>query len=228
DLGQPNHTFDRHALHPDGIEIRMAREGEKMTTLDGEERALQASDLLICSGEDPVALAGIMGGETSKVEGETDALLLEIATFAPAVVRRTSSRLGLRTDASARFEKSLDPTLPERAGAHFARLLAEIQPDVRFPAPPTDVGDWTDPSHVLTLRPELVRRELGKEIPDEEITSILERLGFGVEKIDEGYAVAVPAARSTKDVHLDRDLVEEVGRIYRYGNIEEKYMRADI
>ncbi len=228
DLGQPNHTFDRHALHPDGIEIRMAREGEKMTTLDGEARALQASDLLICSGGDPVALAGIMGGETSKVEGETDALLLEIATFAPAVVRRTSSRLGLRTDASARFEKSLDPTLPERAGAHFARLLAEIQPDVRFPAPPTDVGDWTDPAHVLTLRPERVRRELGKEIPDEEITSILERLGFGVEKIDEGYAVAVPSARSTKDVHLDRDLVEEVGRIYRYGNIEEKYMRADI
>jgi len=228
DLGQPNHTFDRNALRPEGIEVRMAQEGEQMRTLDGEERALQASDLLICSGGAPVALAGIMGGEDSKVADETDALLLEVANFAPAIVRRTSNRLGLRTDASARFEKSLDPTLPERAAAHFARLLAEIQPNVRFPAAPTDVGEWSDPAHTLTLRPERVRRELGKEISDEEITSILERLGFGVEKQADGYAVAVPSARSTKDVHLDRDLVEEVGRIHRYGNIEEKYMRADV
>ncbi|MDG2333312.1 MAG: phenylalanine--tRNA ligase subunit beta [Myxococcota bacterium] len=228
DLGQPNHTFDRHALDSDGIAIRMAREGEQMTTLDGEDRALQPSDLLICSADRPVALAGIMGGEGSKVGDTTDALLLEIATFAPAVVRRTSSRLGLRTDASARFEKSLDPTLPQRAGAHFARLLRELQPEVSFPAPPTDVGEWTDPAHTLTLRPEQVRRELGKAIPDEEITSILERLGFGVEKDGASYAVAVPSSRSTKDVHLDRDLVEEIGRIYRYGNIEEKFMRADI
>jgi phenylalanyl-tRNA synthetase beta chain len=228
DLGQPNHTFDRHSLDPEGISIRMAREGEGMRTLDGEERALQPSDLLICSGDAPVALAGIMGGESSKVGDKTDALLLEVATFAPAIVRRTSNRLGLRTDASARFEKSLDPTLPERAAAHFARLLAEIQPDVRFPAPPTDVGEWTDPAHTLTLRPDRVRQELGKAIDDEEITAILKRLGFGVEAQADGYAVAVPSARSTKDVHLDRDLVEEIGRIHRYGNIEEKTMLAQV
>ncbi len=228
DLGQPNHTFDLKALHADGIEVRMAREGEHMQTLDGEDRALGPDDLLICSGDTPVALAGIMGGEGSKVAGKTDTLLLEVATFEAAVVRRTSSRLGLRTDASARFEKSLDPTLPERAAAHFARLLQELQPEVRFPAPPTDVGDWTDPAHTLSLQPERVRRELGKEIPDDEITSILVRLGFGVEKSGDGYSVAVPSSRSTKDVHLDRDLVEEVGRIHRYGNIEEKNMRADV
>jgi phenylalanyl-tRNA synthetase beta chain len=90
------------------------------------------------------------------------------------------------------------------------------------------VGDWTDPAHTLMLRPDRVRKELGKEIPDEEITSILERLGFGVEQQADGYAVAVPSSRSTKDIHLDRDLVEEVGRIHRYGNIEEKTMRAEV
>ena len=228
DLGQPNHAFDRDALDPAGIRVRMAREAEHMQTLDGEDRALEPSDLLICSGDAPVALAGIMGGEGSKVDARTTNLLLEVATFEPAVVRRTSSRLGLRTDSSARFEKGLDPTLPAKAAAYFARLLAEMQPEVRVAAPPTDVGDWVDPAHTLTLRPERVRQELGKEIPDAEIVGILERLGFGVEKKAQGFEVAVPSARSTKDVHLDRDLVEEVGRIHRYGNIEEKTMLADV
>ena len=228
DLGQPNHAFDRDALDPAGIRVRMARKAEHMQTLDGEDRALEPSDLLICSGDTPVALAGIMGGEGSKVDAETTNLLLEVATFEPAIVRRTSSRLGLRTDSSSRFEKGLDPTLPEKAAAYFARLLAEMQPGVRLPTPPTDVGDWVDPAHTLTLRPERVRQELGKEIPDAEIVGILERLGFGVEKKADGFAVAVPSARSTRDVHLDRDLVEEVGRIHRYGNIEEKTMLADV
>ena len=119
DLGQPNHLFDRNRIGAAGIVVRQAREGETIETLDGEERKLEPADLLICSGEEPVALAGIMGGEGSKVEGDTDSLVLEIATFAPAVVRRTSARLGLRTDASARFEKSPRPDAPaEDRGAH--------------------------------------------------------------------------------------------------------------
>jgi len=221
DLGQPNHTFDRSALSSDGIVVRNAREGEAMTTLDGEERKLQPSDLLICSGDVPVALAGIMGGESSAVEGETEALLLEVATFDPVGVRRTSARLALRSESSARFEKSLDPTLPARAVGHFARLLRELQPEVQFPAPATDVGEWNDPSHEITLRTERVRSALGKAIDDAEIGAILERLGFGVRAIDAGFAVRIPAARATKDIGIERDLVEEVGRIHRYDNIAE-------
>jgi phenylalanyl-tRNA synthetase beta chain len=229
DLGQPNHAFDRARLSDSGIEVRMARDGESMTTLDGEARALQASDLLICSGEAPVALAGIMGGEGSKVEGDTDSLLLELATFDAVTVRRTSSRLGLRTDSSARFEKSLDPNLPLQATGHFANLLRALQPDVRFPAPLTDVGDWQDPKLRIALRPQRIRQALGKALPDAEIVGILERLGFTVERIsDDRYDVAVPSARATKDISIEQDLVEEVGRIHRYGNIPEQSMLADV
>jgi phenylalanyl-tRNA synthetase beta chain len=235
DLGQPNHTFDARSLNDAGIVVRDARKGESITTLDGEERKLCEEDLLICAGDEPVALAGIMGGEGSKVGEDTSQLLLEVATFAPTVIRRTSTRVGLRTDSSARFEKSLDPTLPLAAAGHYARLLQEMQPQVRFPAPISDAGDWTDPAHSIPLRPERVRSALGEDIPDEEIVSILERLGFGVEGGGRGdpgecaqLSVAIPSARATKDIGIEQDLVEEVGRIYRYGNIPEQAMQAEV
>jgi phenylalanyl-tRNA synthetase beta chain len=219
DIGQPNHTFDRARLDPSGIVVRMAKDGETMQTLDGEERKLTSS---------PVALAGVMGGEGSKVEGDTSELLLEVAAFDPVVVRRTSARLALRTDASARFEKSLDPTLPMKAAAHFVRLLQALQPDVALPAPPTDVGDWQDPALRLTLRGQRVREKLGKAIPDAEIGDILERLGFEVSAQDAGFEIGVPSARATKDITIEQDLVEEVGRIHRYGNIPEQTMLGAI
>ncbi len=228
DLGQPNHTFDRRAIGDDGIVVRQAHAGETLRTLDDEERALVDTDLLICAGDTPVALAGIMGGEGSKVEGDTDALVLEVATFDPTVVRRTSARLALRTDSSARFEKSLDPTLPARAAAHFVRLLAELQPEVTLPSKLTEVGDGVDPAFSLRLRTDHVRRSLGKAVDDAEIRDILERLGFGVRDVEEGFEVAVPSARATKDIGIERDLVEEVGRIHRYGEIEPAAMAFDL
>jgi len=232
DLGQPNHVFDREGLGDRGIVVRDARPGETIGTLDGEERRLEPSDLLICAGDEPVALAGIMGGEGSKVAPDTQALLLEVATFTATTVRRTSSRLGLRTDASARFEKTLDPNLPLAAAGHFARLLAEIAPAMSLPAPITDVGDWKDPSSVIDLRPERVRLALGKDLPDAEIRAILERLGFGVETSrgtsGEGIRVRVPSDRATKDITIEQDLVEEIGRIHRYGNIDEQTLRFEI
>jgi phenylalanyl-tRNA synthetase beta chain len=234
DLGQPNHTFDAtrlDATSSEGIVVRNARAGEKMTTLDGEPRALEASDLLICSGDVPVALAGIMGGEESKVGDDTQRLLLEVATFDAATVRRTSSRLGIRTDSSARFEKSLDPTLPLKAAGHFARLLREIQPDISLPAPISDAGEWTDPAVALQLRGPRVREALGAEVSDAEIVDILVRLGFEVEASAQEpgvFSVGVPSARSTKDVTIEQDLIEEVGRIYRYGNIPVQKIRADV
>ncbi|MCP5041816.1 MAG: phenylalanine--tRNA ligase subunit beta [bacterium] len=228
DLGQPNHTFDAGALSRDGIVVRDARKGETITTLDGEQRKLLASDLLICSGDEPVALAGIMGGEGSKVGEDTSQLLLEVATFQPSVIRRTSSRLGLRTDSSSRFEKTLDPTLPQKAAAHFANLLLELQPDVTFPAALCDAGDWSDPALEITLRPHRVRTALGKEIGDDEFEDILTRLGFGVKRDGDVFQVSVPSARASKDITLEQDLIEEVGRIYRYGNIPERTLVTEI
>jgi phenylalanyl-tRNA synthetase beta chain len=228
DLGQPNHVFDRAALSKDGIVVRDARAGEHMRTLDGVDRALLTSDVLICSGDEPVALAGILGGEGSKVAPNTRALLLEIATFAAPVVRRTSKRLALRTDSSARFEKALDPTLPMQAAGHFVRLLHEIEPGAKLPTAPTDVGAWRDPARTLTVRPERVRRLLGDEVSDEDVGGILARLGFGVEKRAGALTVRVPSNRATNDVTLEQDLVEEVGRTRGYGRIPERALIADI
>lgn len=228
DLGQPNHTFDARRLSQDGIVVRDAREAERMTTLDGEERKLETSDLLICSGDEPVALAGIMGGEASKVGEDTSRLLLEVATFHPTVVRRTSSRLGLRTESSARFEKSLDPTLPLKAAGHFAQLLNSLQPEVQFPAALADAGNWSDPATTIAMRPDRVRTALGAQISDDEFEDILARLGFGVRRKAEVFAVSVPSARATKDITIEQDLIEEIGRIYRYGNISEQPLIAEI
>jgi len=228
DLGQPNHIFDRTRLSPEGIVVRTARAGERMTTLDGVERRLEATDLLICGGSEPVALAGIMGGEGSKVAAGTTQLLLEVASFHPATVRRTAQRLALRTDASARFEKSLDPTLPLKAAGHLVRLLAELQPGLVLPSPPSDAGSWQDPARTIALRPERVRALLGVDVPDARIREILVALGFGVSGSGATLQVAVPSARATKDITLEQDLVEEIGRIHRYGNIPERRLVAEI
>jgi phenylalanyl-tRNA synthetase beta chain len=236
DLGQPNHVFDRHRLGERGIVVRMARDDETIETLDAEERKLRASDLLICAGDEPIALAGIMGAEASKVAAETESLLLEVATFDASTIRRTSTRLGLRTDSSARFEKTLDPTLPLIAAGHFANLLAEIAPKASFPAPITDVGQWRDPTCEIELRCERVRIALGKKLAIDEIRNILERLEFGVEIDGEGSGeggddrlrIVVPSFRASKDVSIEQDLIEEIGRIHRYGNIEEKALQFEI
>lgn len=222
DLGQPNHVFDRERLAPDGIVVRKATPGEKFVALDGQERSLSEEDLLITSGGHAVALAGVVGGQSSEVRPDTQQLLLEVATFDPVVVRRTSVRHGLRTDASARFEKSLDPELPLAAAGHFARLLSELQPSVRFPAPPTDARSRTAPSKSIRLRPARVREALGADLSDDAIRDILVRLRFGVEATSDGFQVSVPSDRATKDIGIERDLVEEVGRLHGYGNIAER------
>ena len=228
DLGQPNHLFDRRQVAA-GIDVRQAREGETLVTLDGTERRLTPADILICSGDAPVALAGIMGGEASKVAQDSESLLLEVASFDAATIRRSSSRLGLRTDASSRFEKSLDPALPQQAAAHLVRLLTGIQPELRLPAPPTDVGDWQRPPTVVPLRPARVRQLLGVSLADDEIASILGRLRFGLDRGDSAvWQVTVPSDRATKDVAIEEDLVEEVGRFHGYDAVPETPLRADL
>lgn len=228
DLGQPNHLFDRRRVAA-GIDVRQARAGETLTTLDGAQRLLTQADVLICSGEAPVALAGIMGGEASKVASDTTALLLEVASFDAPAIRRSSARLGLRTDASTRFEKALDPALPAKAAAHLVRLLAGIQPSLRLPAPPTDVGDWRRPPMVISLRPGRVRDLLGVTLGDDAIAGILDRLRFGVARTDESvWQVTVPTDRATKDVSIEEDLVEEIGRFHGYDAVPETPLRADL
>jgi phenylalanyl-tRNA synthetase beta chain len=225
DLGQPNHLFDRRRLAPTGIVVRDARPGERTSTLDGVERVLDPEDVLICSGDEVVAVGGVMGGDASKVLPDTTELLLEAAAFHPTRVRRTAARLGLRTDASARFEKHLDPTLPAQAVAHLVALLREIQPGIRLPRPAGDAGDWSDPAHAIALRPARVRAVLGADLDDDDIAAKLSSLGFGVER-SEPWNVMVPARRATKDVGIEEDLIEEVGRLHGYGRIADRRLVA--
>lgn len=227
DLGQPNHLFDARQVAA-GIEVRAAKAGELLETLDGIERKLGTDDLLICSGPKPVALAGVMGGEASKVEPGTTELLLEVANFHGVTVRRTAARLGLRTDASARFEKSLDPNLALDAAGYLVRILAEIQPGLSLPAPLTDVGDWQDPARSLELDPDAVRALLGHGLDTGEISSRLSALGFGVSTRGQVLQVGVPSARATKDITTPEDLIEEVGRSLGYDNIPGRSLEAEV
>ncbi len=227
DLGQPNHLFDRRRLSADGILVRDARAGERVTSLDGLERRMGPEDVLICSGEEAVAIAGVMGGEGSKVDPGTSELLLEVACFHPTRVRRTAARLGLRTEASARFEKHLDPTLPARAAAHLVRILRGIQPGIELPRPMGDAGRWSDPARELELRPDRVRKVLGTPIEDAEIRSCLDRLGLAVTD-GEPWRVAIPSARATKDLTIEEDLIEEVGRLVGYDRIEERALVGEV
>jgi phenylalanyl-tRNA synthetase beta chain len=229
DLGQPNHLYDRRNLPAQSIEVRAARAGETLTTLDGTPRALEPGDVLICSGDAPVGLAGVMGGDACKVAPDTSELLLEVASFQPAPVRRSAQRLALRTDASTRFEKHLAPTLAAEAAVHLVNLLRELQPAVRVSAPVVDAGAWRDPAHTLTLRPARVRALLGLDLDDARIAEILTRLGLGVRTSADGaWTVAVPSIRSTKDLTIEQDLVEEIGRIVGYAAIPERALVAAI
>lgn len=219
DLGEPTHAFDRRRLRGGRIVVRRARRGERMKTLDGVERAFTEEDLLIADGEGAVAIAGVMGGEASEVRPDTASFVLECAAFHPVSVRRTAQRLGLRTDASARFEKSLDPILVDWAAARFVELLPEVCPGARLAGPATRAGDWKFVPRTIRLRTARARERLGLPLPAERMAESLRRLQFGVEPAGEDLRVSVPSFRATKDVTIEDDLVEEVGRMVRYGNI---------
>jgi len=227
DLGQPNHLFDLARLDARGIRVRNAKPGEKTRTLDGVERALSDEDVLITSGDEVVAIAGVMGGEASKVTDETSDLLLEAACFHPTTVRRTATRLALRTDASARFEKNLDATLPAKAAAHLVNLLRALQPGITLPRPAGDAGKWQDPAGTVALRPERVRTVLGAPLADAEIERILVGLEFGVKK-GARWEIAVPSARATKDIRIEEDLIEEIGRMHGYANVADAPLVAPL
>lgn len=220
DLGNPLHAFDRREIRGDSIHVRRAGDGEVFTTLDEQARSLDANDLLICDGERPVALAGIMGGQNSGVADDTTRIVLEAATFDPAVVRLTSQKLGLRTDSSSRFEKSLDPQLPEAAAGAFAALVMELCPGASVTSALHDVAAPLPETTTIELRLERVERRLGIALPEARIREILAGLEFQLGETDQGsISVTVPGYRATKDVGIEMDLIEEIGRVFGYDNI---------
>ncbi len=220
DLGNPLHAFDRRALASNRIGVRRAHAGETFTTLDGVVRALNTNDVVITDGTVPTALAGIMGGLDSEIRPDTTDVVLEAANFDPARVRMTAQRLGIRTESSARFEKSLDPRLPSDAAASFCVILRHLCPELRVTSRLQDVAAPFAAPTIIETSFDYIRQRLGHAIDDGRIAQILENLAFGLEATgDGGLRVTVPSYRATKDIGIPEDLVEEVGRVFGYDNI---------
>ena len=214
EFGQPMHAFDKD-LVGDKIVVRDAKEGEVLETLDGEERKLQTTDLVITDGTRAIALGGVMGGKNTEVSEETKNIILESAYFNPTSVRRTSAAHGLRSDSSARFEKGIDPNMQKAALARAVELILELCPNAVVESSVGIVKK--EEEKVVEITTSYINNYLGITLSTEEIVAILEGLSFTVEVTGENLVVKVPTRRS--DISIKQDLVEEVIRIYGYDNL---------
>jgi phenylalanyl-tRNA synthetase beta chain len=216
ELPQPMHAFDADKLAGDTIFVRLARPGERLFALNDETYELTPEDLVIADASGPIALAGVIGGKPTAISESTTRVVLESANFNPTRVRLTSARHKLRTDASMRFEKSLDP---ENTIRGLARAL-ELLPDVRSIGGVADNRGPIARPGCIELPLDFVTRKLGITIPQARIWEILRALGFTVVESAPGIlTVTVPSWRATKDISLKDDLVEEIGRMIGYDEI---------
>ena len=214
EFGQPMHAFDKD-LVGDKIVVRDAKEGEVLETLDGEERKLQTTDLVITDSSRAIALGGVMGGKNTEVSEETKNIILESAYFNPTSVRRTSAAHGLRSDSSARFEKGIDPNMQKAALNRAVELILELSPNAVVESSVGIVNK--EEEKIVEITTTYINNYLGITLSTEEIVAILEGLSFTVEVTGENLVVKVPTRRP--DISIKQDLVEEVIRIYGYDNL---------
>jgi phenylalanyl-tRNA synthetase beta chain len=219
-LSQPMHAFDADKLHGRTIFVRRAAEGEVLAALNGETYTLNPSNLVIADAAGAVALAGVIGGADSAIGFATTRIVLESANFEAACIRRTSSALKLRTDASMRFEKAQDPVNTLRALSRAIVLLKEACPGIRLAGGLIDNWRGPVPTRVIDLPLEWAIRKLGRPVEAGVVRQILESLEFGVAEAGPGvFAVTVPTWRATKDVTIKDDLLEEIGRMVGYDTV---------
>ncbi|MBB6445661.1 phenylalanine--tRNA ligase subunit beta [Bacillus benzoevorans] len=216
EYGQPLHAFDYDRLGSKEIVIRRAKEGEKITTLDDTERTLTANHLVITNGAEPVAIAGVMGGANSEVKEDTTTVIIEAAYFAGPVVRKASKDHGLRSEASARFEKGVDPKRTRAAGERAAQLMAQYAGGTIL-AGTSEYNNMKMEPAVISITLDKINTALGTNISAKEVTDILTRLGFDVKVEGEDFVITVPTRRG--DITIEADIVEEVARLYGYDNI---------
>ncbi|MDZ7344142.1 MAG: phenylalanine--tRNA ligase subunit beta, partial [candidate division KSB1 bacterium] len=224
ETGQPLHAFDFDLLAKSKIIVQRARSGEKFQTLDEKEHTLQAEDLLICDGEQPVALAGIMGGLNSEVSGSTRHVLIECAYFDPLTIRRTAKRLGIKSESARRFERGTDPNgipfvlqraaqlMQETAGGELARGMLDVYPKTMAPVK-------------IDFRPKRAFHLLGHKIAPKKIVSILQHLECKVVAKGASWRVTAPTFRP--DLTREVDLIEEVSRVYGFDRVPIK-LRSEI
>lgn len=214
--GQPIHAFDLRKLNGPAIDVRLARDGEKMKTLDGQERTLTADDLLICDAKGPVALAGVMGGANSEIGADTRDVLIECAYFDPRSVRRTSKRTGLHTDSSHRFERGVDPHATCAVLAYSSALVASLAGGAVGQRALDVYPSKIEKKHVK-YRPARAELLLGRKVTAAESKSVFERLGCEVASSGSDLEVVVPTHRP--DITREADLIEELARVQGYETI---------
>ncbi len=210
--GQPLHAFDLDEVRGRRIVVRRARDGERMVTLDGVERTFDSSMALVCDAEGPSGVAGIMGGRVSEVSERTTRVLMEAATWVGPNVLQSSARLGLRSEASTRFEKQLHPEQALAAQRLAARLMVELCGARMAPGTIDEYPGRAEP-RVVALRHRRIGALLGTEIPRAEVEAILGRLSFATVPTEAGFDVTVPPFRDA-DVQREADLIEEIARIH--------------
>lgn len=218
EVGQPMHAFDSRKVGK--IRIKRFENPLTFTTLDNVERNIDENTLMICNDNTPVAIAGIMGGLDSEIVEDTTTLTLESATFDATSIRKSTVRLSHRTDASIRYEKSLDPELTTLAIARFVKLLKEFDNGVKIVSSLTDEYAYHYPQVTLNFDKAYVDKYTGIEISNDTIIDTLTKLGFTASVTDDNFTVDVPSWRATKDVTIKADIIEEITRIYGYDNFD--------
>lgn len=221
ELGMPLHIFDRDLIAGNEVIIKSLTSDTTFKTLDEADRKLIAGDTVISDNNGPLVLAGIMGGLNSGVSSTTKNIFIEVANWKAAMVRRTSTRLGLRTDSSQRFEKTLDSNLTERTLLRTLELVLELCPEAKVVGKAEYAGADLSKTKIIKVKTSLkkIKTVLGYDLTADRLEKILSSLDFKVEKDGEALMVTVPTYRSTKDVEQEADLIEEVGRIIGYDNI---------
>ena len=216
EMGQPMHAFDSRKVEK--LRIKRFPKPFEFQTLDGVERHIDENTLMICNGDTPVAIAGIMGGLDSEIVEDTTTLTLESATFDAVSVRKSTVRLAHRTDASMRYEKCLDPEMTVPAIARFVKLLTDTDKDARVVSSLTDEYAYHYDTVTLDFDQAYVDRYTGIQIDGDTIVHTLEALGFTVKRVGDNFSVTVPSWRATKDVTIKADIIEEITRVYGYDN----------
>lgn len=222
ELGQPLHIFDRDKIKDNKIIIKKAASDEAFTTLDESERKLQDTDTVICDSEKTLVLAGLMGGLNSGVTDETKRLFIEVANWKADSVRKTSTRLGLRSDSSQRFEKSLDSKQCYRTLLRTLELIKEICPEAKVIGRAEYCGEDLSKieTRIIKTSAKRICDTLGKEIQTEKLLSIFKHLDFETQNKNGDFEITLPSFRTTKDLEFEACIIEEVGRMIGFDNIE--------
>ncbi|WP_319557387.1 phenylalanine--tRNA ligase subunit beta [Thiomicrorhabdus sp.] len=223
EMGQPMHAFDLNKLQG-AVQVRKANAGEKLTTLDEKEVVLEDDTLVIADDSGAIALAGIMGGLSTSVTDDTTAIFFECAHFNRLAITGKARKYGLHTDSSMRFERGVDPLLPERALNRALALFTEVAGGEVSKVNAVISDENLPKAAVITLRKETLDKRLGVEVDSQQVNDIFQRLGFGVEENAAGWNMHAPSYRF--DMAIEMDLVEEVGRVFGYNNLPETPLHA--